>query len=137
MYSSWPTKQYHFQADLNWCDSTFKFHIPVILLLTYRDILMIWLSNSKSILKKFHVFNFSAKNKKKVQNNFIFAWSFVGSFLIYIISKNSVVDPWQFGTNLDPRIRDILVRLRICGSVPLTYGSGSCSQWPSRRQINF
>ncbi len=34
------------------------------------------------------------------------------------------------------RIRDILVRIRIQGSVPLTNGSGSgsCYYWPSRRQ---
>jgi hypothetical protein len=34
------------------------------------------------------------------------------------------------------RIRDILVRIRIRGSVPLTNGSGSCHfrYWPSRRQ---
>ncbi len=24
MYSSRPTQRYHFQADLNWCDGTFK-----------------------------------------------------------------------------------------------------------------
>jgi hypothetical protein len=24
MYSSRPTQSYHFQADLNWCDGTFK-----------------------------------------------------------------------------------------------------------------
>jgi hypothetical protein len=25
MYSSWPTKPYHFHTDLIWCDSTFKY----------------------------------------------------------------------------------------------------------------
>jgi hypothetical protein len=37
------------------------------------------------------------------------------------------------------RIRDILVRIRIRGSVPLTNGSGSCyfREWTSRRQQNI
>jgi hypothetical protein len=34
------------------------------------------------------------------------------------------------------RIHDILVRIRICGSIPLTNGCGSCyfRHWPSRQQ---
>ncbi len=39
------------------------------------------------------------------------------------------------------RIHEILVRIRICGSIPLTYGSGcgSCyfRQWPSRHQQKY
>ncbi len=40
--------------------------------------------------------------------------------------ETSFVDPWHFGT----------VRIRIRGSVPLTYGSGSCffRQWLTRCQ---
>ncbi len=39
--------------------------------------------------------------------------------------RGSVSDTWHFGTDQDPRIRNNDLRIRIRGSVPLTYGTGS------------